>query len=156
MVQCVGGTQESFWNIWELWTGMCGHYYLAQGIISLLLHSTPQCVCSPIDGCQTISCLLALTNNSVLKIVVYPSLCVLHLSEFSSRRVARKRDVWILEHMHFLVLMSPAKQPSKGDEPRRTPSVECDDLVLTWLNLPFWRNPTSFLLIKPHLFSELS
>lgn len=52
--------------------------------------------------------------------------------------------------------MSPAKQLSKGDEPRRTLSVERDDLVLTWLNLPFWRNPTSFLLIKLRLFSELS
>lgn len=83
-------------------------------------------------------------------------LCTLHPSAFFSKRGARKRDVCILGHARFLVLISTAKQFSEGAEPRHTPSVECDCLVLTWLNLPFWRNPTSLSLIKPHLFSELS
>ena len=57
--------------------------------------------------------------------------------------------------MPFLVLMSTAKPPEVLNQ-GAPPSVERDDPVLTWLNLPFWRNPTSLLLIKPRLFSELS
>lgn len=87
--------------------------------------------------------LVAIPSSSVLNICVHPSSGALHLSAFFSRLDARMRSVCILGHGHFSVLVSTTKQPSKAAEARRTPSLEWSGLVITWPNLPFWRNVTS-------------
>lgn len=81
---------------------------------------------------------------SIENALLYPSLRVLHLSEFPLGSCQEERCLDPRAHAFFSFNES-CQTTLKGDEQVRTPSMECDDLVLTWLNLPFGETqPLSF------------